>query len=170
MIGNLDFRRQVMSIWRFAWPCWTLILFMILPAVRMLPDLYARAIVVAPVLLMIPGSLTLGAIFGARHRPQGAFFICCVALLGVAWSVFASLNLYVLGVLITAKSTYWCLLVVSFTLASIAEARILLERPGSGRRATRRSESAYRDLMMPRLTRPKNSRQRERATTPRSQL
>ena len=66
---------------------------------------------------------------------EESMFVCYAALLGVVWSIFASLALYVDGVLITADSTYWCLLIVSAVLAIVAEARLLLGRPGSGRRA-----------------------------------
>jgi hypothetical protein len=123
-----------------AWPVWALLLFTSLAIVRFLPGSYTRAAVAAPILLMVPGSLTLGAIFRQRHRPHGWVFAGYAALLSVVWSAFASLALYVLGVLITAASTFWCLLAVSAVLAIVAEARLLLERPGKGRRAIRKLE------------------------------
>ena len=49
------------------------------------------------------------------------------------------------GVLITAESTYWCLLTVSAVLAIVAEARLLLARPGKGRRAARKLEAPNPD-------------------------
>jgi hypothetical protein len=120
--------------WLSAWPLWALVVFAGLPAVRLLPAGYSRAAVAAPVLFMMPGSLTLGAAFGPRHRPQGMAFVCLAALLGAIWTVFASLALYSRGVLITAGSTYWCLLAVSAVLAVVAEARLLAGRQGRGRR------------------------------------
>jgi hypothetical protein len=144
--GSSDSPREVMPAWRLAWPCWAFLLLVILAAVQLLPGGYARAVVAAPVLLMVPGSLTLRAIWSSGRCPQGAMFICYAALLSVAWLAFASLGLYVLGVLITPKSTYCCILAVSAVLAVVAQARILLGQPGSGRRAARESDSAYPDL------------------------
>jgi hypothetical protein len=125
---------------------WTLVVFASLAAVRLLPAGYIRAVLAAPILLMVPGSLTLGAVFSQRRRPQGVAFLCFAALLGTVWSVFASLALYARDVLITANSTYWCLLVVSAVLAIVAEARLLLERPGKGRRVARKPEMQDPDL------------------------
>lgn len=119
------------------WPLWTLLVFASLAAVHLLPGGYGRAVIAAPILLMAPGSLTLGAVFNQR-RPQGVVFVCYATLLSVVWIAFASLVLYVGGVLITAASTYWCLLAVSTFLAIVAEARLLLDRPGKGRRAARK--------------------------------
>ena len=118
-----------------------LLLFASLAAVRLLPEGYSRAAVAAPILLMVPGSLMLGAVFNQRRRPQGATFVCYALLLGAVLSAFASLALYAGGVLITAESTYWCLLVVSTALAIVAQARILLGRQGRGRRAVPRYDS-----------------------------
>jgi hypothetical protein len=111
----------------------------------LLPGGYARATVAAPILLMVPGSLTLGVVFNRRRRPQGLVFVCYAALLSTLWSAFASLALYVAGELITAESTYWCLLAVSAALAIVAEARLLLGRPGRGRRAAGRLEARNPD-------------------------
>lgn len=113
---------------------------------RLLPEGYGRAAVVAPILFLVPGSVTLGAVWDVRRRPQGATFVCFAALLGVIWSVFASLALYVFGVLISANNTYWCLLVVSAALAVVAEARILFGRLGAGNRAIHRAETLDPDL------------------------
>jgi hypothetical protein len=131
-----------MTIWRPAWPCWTLLLFAGLAAVRLIPAGYIRAAVAVPVLLLVPGSLTLGAIFGVHRRPRGPAFICLAAILGIAWAAFAPLALYVSGVLITADSTYVCLLAVSAVLAILAQARILVEPPGTRGQTLNRSGSA----------------------------
>ena len=88
---------RVKSLWLSTWPLWTLLVFASLAAVRLLPWGYARAAVAAPILLIIPGSLTLGAVFNQRHRPRGLIFVCYAALLSAIWSAFASLTLYVDG-------------------------------------------------------------------------
>jgi len=124
---------------------WSLVVFAGLAALYLLPGGYTRAAVAAPILLMVPGSLTLGALFSPRRRPQGAAFVSYAALLSVVWSGFASLVLYVGHVLITANSTYWCLLTISSLLAIGAEARLVLGR-GSGRRVARRPEEFDLDL------------------------
>jgi hypothetical protein len=137
--------RRLKLLWLSAWPLWALVMFASLAVDRLLPGGYARAIVAAPVLLLVPGSLTLGAAFSQRRRPQGTMFVCYTALLSVAWSAFASLALYVLHVLITADSTFWCLLAISTALAAVAEARLMLGR-GTGRRAAVKPETLDPDL------------------------
>ena len=138
--------RTVKSSWLTSWPWWVLAVFASLAAVRWLPEGYARAAVAAPILLMAPGSLTLGAVFSALSRPRGAAFVCYAALLSAIWTVFASLALYALGMRITADSTYVCLLAVSAALATVAQARLLFERPGRGRRAVPKPETVDPDL------------------------
>jgi hypothetical protein len=108
-----------------------LLLFASLPVTLLLPAGYARAVVAAPVALMAPGSVTLGAIFRPPRRPDGAAFVCWAALLSVSWSVFASLALAAAHVKITAASTYLCLLAVMAALTIAAVARML--RPGAVR-------------------------------------
>lgn len=137
--------RRLKLLWLSAWPLWALVVFASLAVVRLLPAGYARAVVAAPVLLLVPGSLTLGAAFSQRRRPQGVVFVCYTALLSAAWSAFASLALYVLHVLITSDSTFWCLLIISTVLATVAEARLMLGR-GVGRRAAVKPETLDPDL------------------------
>lgn len=133
--------RRFKPLWLLAWPVWILLVFASLATARLLPAGYIRAAVAAPILLMVPGSLTLGAIFSQRRRPQGMVFVCYAAVLSAVWSAFASLTLYVLGVPITANGTYWCLLAVSAVLAIVAEARLLLGRPeGSHRTGSTNTE------------------------------
>jgi hypothetical protein len=127
--------RRFKRLWLSAWPLWSYVTFGSLAVVRSLPPGDARAAVAAPILLMVPGSLTLGAVFSQRGRPQGAAFVCYAALLSAVWTVFASLALYVRGVSITADNTYWCLLIVTAVLAIVAEARLILGGQGTGRRA-----------------------------------
>jgi len=133
-------------LWLSAWVIWALLAFASLAAVRELPAGYARAGVAAPILLLVPGSLTLGVVFSGRRRPQGAAFACYAVLLSAIWSAFVSLGLYVLNVRITAESTYWGLLVISAALAIVAQIRLLLERPGRGRRVAPQAETPDPDL------------------------
>lgn len=134
------------SWWLRAWPIWSLAAFGVLAAVYLLPGGYARAVLAGPILLMVPGALTLGAAFGRRSRPHGVVFVCYAALLSAAWWAFASLALYALGIRITAGSTYLSLLLVSAVLAIIAEMRLLLDRPGGGRRAMCRPDAKDPDV------------------------
>ncbi len=137
--------RRLKLLWLSAWPLWALVVFASLAVDRLLPEGYGRALVAAPVLLLVPGSLTLGAAFSQRRRPQGTMFVCYTALLSVVWSAFASLILYVLHVLITAETTFLCLLIISTALAAVAEARLMLGR-GTGRRAAVKPETLDPDL------------------------
>jgi hypothetical protein len=137
--------RRLKLLWLSAWPLWALVVFASLAVDRSVPEGYARAVVAAPVLLLVPGSLTLGAAFSQRRRPQGTVFVCYTVLLSVAWWAFGSLVLYVLHVLITADSTFWCLLIISTALAAVAEARLILGR-GTGRRAAVKPETLDPDL------------------------
>lgn len=132
MTGSYSILRR--SVWQSAWPMWALVIFGTSMATRLVHESLLRAALSAPILLLVPGSLTLGVLFGKRGRPQGVTFVCLALLLGAIWSVFASLILYGRGLSITADSTYWCLLVISAMLAMGAETRLVLERPGKGRR------------------------------------
>ena len=146
MTGAHGFRREVQAVWLSVWPIWLLVGFVGLEAVRLLPAGYARAAAAAPILLLIPGSLTLGAVFRDRRRPQAAVFVCYAILLSALWSAFVSLALYALSVRISASSTYRGLLVVSLVMAVVAQARLLLGRPGKGRRAVHKQETPDLDL------------------------
>ena len=146
MIGTDGVSRRLKPLWLSAWPMWALFMFASLAATRLLPGGYARAAVAAPILLMVPGSLTLGAVFSQRNRPRGIAFVCYAALLSAVWVAFASLTLYVRGVLITADNTYWCLFIVAAVLAIVAEARLVLGRQGRGRRVARKPEALDLDL------------------------
>jgi hypothetical protein len=126
--------------WLSAWPFVALVLFALVAAAGWLPGGYVRAAVAAPILLMVPGSLTLGAVFGADGRPRGAAFVCYSALLSVMWLGFVSLVLYMLGVSLTTENMYWSLFVVCGTLATAAQARLGLRQARSSSRAARHSE------------------------------
>ena len=142
MSRTQGFLRKAKRLWLSGWLLWALLIFAGLAATGLLPGGYVRAAVAAPIAGLVPGSLTLGAVFSAGGRPRGAVFVCYAALLGVAWSVFASLALYALHVAITAASTYWCLLVISAALAAVAQARRWRWPPRGGRWAAHRLASA----------------------------
>lgn len=156
MTGRRGVLRWLKETWPSAWPVWSLLAFASLAVLRFLPAGYIRALPAAPILLIVPGSLTVSAVFGERRRPQGLAFLCYAALLGAIWIAFASLALYVLGVRITAGSTYWCLLTVSTVLAIAAEVRLWLGSTGGGRRVALRrvtnrdlSDAEAQDARMP---------------------
>lgn len=128
-----------------AWPLLALGLFACVAVTRWLPGGYARAVVAAPILLMVPGSLTQGAIFWPDQRPRGAAYICYSALLSVIWLSFASLALYLLGVLITADAMYWSLLVICAALATVAQARLGLRQPTASFSPAGSGESVHPD-------------------------
>jgi len=129
--------QKLKPLWLSAWPFLALVLFACVVAADWLPGGYARAAVAAPVLLVVPGSLTLGAIFGTGDRPRPMAFVCFSALLSATWFGIVSLVLYLLGVLLTTESMYWSLFVVCATLAIVAQARLGL------RQANVRSRAAH---------------------------
>lgn len=118
----------------------------VLEVLRVIPQGYARALVAVPILLIAPGSLTLGAIFGERNRPRGVVFASYAVLLGMLWSVFSSLLLYASSVAITADNVYLSLLAISAVLAVAAQGRILFGAQGTGRRVAGRSKTRDLDL------------------------
>jgi hypothetical protein len=119
---------RLRSLWLSAWPAWVVALFAALAATRGLPAGYPRAVLALPILLLVPGTLTVCAVFGRKDRPQGTVFMGYAVMLSLVWLGLASLALYVLHILITADSTYSALLVVCTVLASVAQARLLRER------------------------------------------
>jgi hypothetical protein len=137
VIGAQFTLRRLAPLWLSAWPLWALAAFAGLAIVRWLPAGYSRAVVAAPILLMVPGSVTLGCVFHPQRRPRAVAFACFAVLLSAVWSAFASLILYVRHVPITAGSTYLCLLIICALLAIAAQARLVLASPGRGRRAAR---------------------------------
>jgi hypothetical protein len=134
-VTGTSFLDRASSAWRTAWPSWLLAAFAAVAAIRLLPGGYARAALAAPILLLVPGAVTLGVLFGGDRRPRGATLACCAGLLSVLWAVFCSLALYALTVRITAVSTYWALLAVTAVLAAVAQTRMLLARQPAGRQA-----------------------------------
>ena len=137
--------QKLKPLWLSAWPFLALVLFACVALARWMPGGYARAVVAAPILLMVPGSLTLGAVFGADCRPRGAAFICYSALLSVIWFGFALLALYLLRVLVTTDGMYWSLLMICAALATVAQARLGLRQPTASSRAAGSGESLNPD-------------------------
>jgi hypothetical protein len=115
--------QKLRPLWLSTWPLLALVLLACVAAARWVPAGYARAMVAAPILLMVPGSLTLGAVFGGDSRLRAVAFTCYSVLLSAIWFGFASLALYLLGVQITTDRMYWSLLVICAALAAIAQTR-----------------------------------------------
>jgi hypothetical protein len=143
---NHGFLREARLLWLAFWPLWALVVFAGLAATRLLPQGYARAAVAVPIMLLVPGSLTLGAAFKQRHRPRAATYLCYAMLLSAIWWVFAALLLYVLNIKITADSTYLALLAVSAALAIVIGMRRLFGSQGRGRRVALKPDIPAPDL------------------------
>lgn len=137
--------QKLKPLWLSAWPLLVLVLFACVAVAFWMPGGYARAAVAAPILLTIPGSLTLGVVFGADNRPRGAAFICYSALLSVIWFGLASLALDLLGVPITNGVMYWSLLVICAALAAAAQVRLTLEQSTATSRAAGSDDSLNPD-------------------------
>lgn len=120
------------SLWLRVWPAWTDALFLLLALVRLLPGGYLRAVLALPIVLMVPGSLTLGAVFGRYRKPEAPVLVACAVLLGVIWLVVVPLAMYAIGVKITAVHTFWGLFAAATVAAIIAQARILFEPEPTG--------------------------------------
>jgi len=133
-------------IWLSAWPVLTLLVFASVAVLRFLPGGFLRAAVAGPLLLTVPGSLALGAALPQRRRIEGPAFACYAFLLSAILTVLASLALYALGVLITATSTYLCLLSISAVIAICAQVRLLLGGSAGGHRAGRTGAGQDLDL------------------------
>ena len=140
------FLREARLLWLAYWPLWALVVFAGLAITRLLPQGYARAAVAVPIMLLVPGSLTLGAAFSQRHRPRAATYLCYAMLVSAIWWVFADLLLYGLNIKITADSSYFALLAVSAALAIVIGARRLLGSPGRGRRVALKADVPAPDL------------------------
>lgn len=145
MTGLVTAARRVSNLWLSVWPLWAVLVFAMLAATRLLPAGLARAVVATPILLTVPGSLTLGALFGRHHRPVRLTFFCYTVLISVVWTVFGSLALYLSGILITAVHLYWCLLIISVALGLAAGTRLVLDWQGRGRRVATRPDEVDPD-------------------------
>lgn len=109
--------------WSAAWPCYLLLAFAALALDAVVPAGPARAVVAAPVLLGVPGALTLGA-FQARRSVDIVAFGALAAVLSVLWLAFAALLLNAVQIRIAADSVYACLLLACASLATVAQLRI----------------------------------------------
>jgi hypothetical protein len=115
--------------WRTAWPSYLLGAFIALALDGALPAGPARALLAVPLLLAVPGALTIGALLSPGRTAAGrvfepATFCCLAAVLSVVWLAFAALLLNAVRVRITALSEYLCLLAVCALLAAAAQARL----------------------------------------------
>ena len=96
----------------------------------------ARAILAVPVLLGVPGALTLGAA-QARRSVDAVAFCALAVMLSALWLAFATLILTVFQVRISGVSVYACLLLVCCVLAAAAQLAAAPPRGGRGRGASR---------------------------------
>ena len=120
---------KLRAVWQRTWPCLLSVFFALLALVRDMPPGWGRAVIALPTAVLVPGALTLGALMG-RRRVDPIAFSFLSALLGVLWLAFASLILFVAHVLITAESTFGCLLAICTLLAIAAQLRIFArDRP-----------------------------------------
>ena len=119
-------RKKRRGLWQRTWPCWLVVIFAALALVQDMPAGWGRAVIALPIAILVPGTLTLGALLGGRRIDVVAFSFLS-ALLGVLWSAFAMLILFLAHVLITAGSTVVCLLAICALLATIAQWRIAYE-------------------------------------------
>ncbi len=115
--------------WSDAWPWYLLAAFAALPLTAVVPGGPARAILAVPVLLGVPGALTLGAA-QPRRSVDAAAFCGLAVVLSALWLAFAALILTVLQVRISGASGYACLLLVC--CARAAGAALQLRRRAAG--------------------------------------
>jgi hypothetical protein len=106
--------------WSGAWPCYLLAVFAALPLTAAIPGGPARAVLAVPVLLGVPGALTLGAA-QARRSVDAATFGALAAMLSALWLAFATLILTAFKVRISGASVYACLLLACCGLAAAAQ-------------------------------------------------
>ena len=127
--GDRNQGRRLRYSWSDAWPWYLLAAFAALALTAVVPGGPARAILAVPVLLGVPGALTLGAV-QARRGVDAVAFGGLALMLGALWLAFAALILTTLQVQINGVSVYACLLVVCCGLA--AGARRQLRRRAAG--------------------------------------
>jgi hypothetical protein len=109
--------------WPDAWPWYLLAAFAALAVTAVVPGGTARAVLAVPVLLGVPGALTLGAAQARRSVDAVAFCALAVVLSGL-WLAFAALVLTVFRVPVSGVSTYVCLLLVCCVLAAGASQQL----------------------------------------------
>ena len=106
--------------WPDAWPCYLLAAFAALALTALVPGGPARAVLAVPVLLGVPGALTLGAA-QARRSVDATAFGALAVMLSALWLAFATLILTVGKVRISGASVYVCLLLVCCALTAAAQ-------------------------------------------------
>lgn len=109
--------------WPDAWPWYLLAAFAALALTAVVPGGPARAILAVPVLLGVPGALTLGAA-QARRSVDAVAFCSLAVMLSALWLAFATLVLTVFQVRISGDSVYICLLLVCCVLAAVASQQL----------------------------------------------
>jgi len=109
--------------WSDAWPWYLLAVFAALALTALVPGGPARAALAVPVLLGVPGALTLGAA-RARRGVDAVAFGALAVVLSALWLAFTALILSVLQVRISGVSVYACLLLVCCLLATGARRRL----------------------------------------------
>jgi hypothetical protein len=109
--------------WSAAWPCYLFLAFAALALAAVVPAGPPRAVVAVPILLGVPGALTLGAV-QARRSVDAVAFGGLAAVVSAVWLAFAALLLNVVQIRITAGSVYACLLLACAALATVAQLRV----------------------------------------------
>jgi len=116
-------RSRVRYRWPDAWPCFLLAAFAALALTAVVPGGPARAVLAVPVLLSVPGALTLGAV-QARRSVDATAFGALAAMLSALWLAFATVILAVFKVRISGVSVYLCLLLVCCVLTAAAQRQL----------------------------------------------
>jgi hypothetical protein len=109
--------------WPDAWPCYLLAVFAALALTAVVPGGPARAVLAVPVLLGVPGALTLGAA-QARRSVDATAFGALAVMLSALWLAFATLILTAFKVRISGVSVYVCLLLVCCVLTAAAQRQL----------------------------------------------
>ena len=117
--------------WSDAWPCYLLAAFSALALTAVVPGGPARAVLALPVLLGVPGALTLGAAH-ARRSVDAAAFGALAVVLSALWLAFATLILTLFQVRIGGVSVYLCLLLVCCGLTAAAQRQLRRRAAGEG--------------------------------------
>jgi hypothetical protein len=134
-VSDLPYRpghgRRLPYRWSDAWPCYLLAAFAALALTAVVPGGPARAVLAVPVLLGVPGALTLGAA-QARRSVDAAAFGALAVVLSSLWLAFATLILTLFQVRIGGVSVYVCLLLVCCALTAAAQRQLRRHAVGEG--------------------------------------
>jgi hypothetical protein len=124
--------RRLRYRWPDAWPCYLLAAFAALALTAAMPGGPPRAVLAVPVLLGVPGALTLGAA-QARRSVDATAFGALAVMLSVLWLAFSTLILTEFKVRISGVSVYVCLLLICCALTAAAQRQ--LRRRAAGKPA-----------------------------------